>query len=60
MYTTAAIARRSHAGTNTVAFSGRIGRTALSPGTYIAVLVARIGNGPNSKPRAAAFTIVAG
>lgn len=60
LYTVAAIVRRSRAGRNSVAFSGRIGRVPLAPGRYVAVLVARIGDGPDSPPRTAAFTIVSG
>jgi hypothetical protein len=60
IYTPAAIVRRSHAGMNRIPFSGRIGRTPLAPGTYVAALLARIGNGPDSQPRTASFTIVGG
>jgi len=60
IYHLAVIVRASHAGVNRVAFSGRVGRTALAAGTYVATLVARIGNGPDSQPRTARFTIVGG
>ena len=52
------LTRKSKAGSNTIAFSGRIGRTALTPATYRATITARDGNSPISKPRSAAFTIV--
>lgn len=52
--------RVSKAGTNTVAFSGRIGHVALSPGTYRATITARVGSGASSNSRAALFTVVRG
>jgi hypothetical protein len=52
------LTRNSKAGSNKVAFSGRIGRPALTPATYRATITARGGKGPNSKPRSAAFTVV--
>ena len=54
------LTRKSRTGSNTVAFSGRIGRTALSAATYKATVTARIGNGPTSNSRSATFTVVPG
>jgi len=54
------LTRVSKAGSNKVAFSGRIGRTALARGTYRATITARIGSGANSNSRTAMFTIVRG
>ena len=54
------LTRNSKAGSSTVAFSGRIGRTALRPASYQATITARAGNGPTSKPRSATFTIIRG
>jgi hypothetical protein len=54
------LTRNSKAGSNTIAFSGRIGRTALTAATYRATITARVGNGSTSKPRSATFTIVRG
>ena len=53
------LTRSSRTGTNHVAFSGRIGKTPLAAGTYLAVITARIGNGRHSAPRTAPFTIIA-
>jgi hypothetical protein len=54
------LTRKSKAGRNTIAFSGRIGRKALAPASYRATITARAGTGPTSKPRSATFTIVHG
>jgi len=54
------LTRASKAGSTKVAFSGRIGRTALNPGTYRATITAHIGGGANSNSRTAMFTIVRG
>ena len=53
------LTRTSHAGPNTVAFSGRIGSKALAPGAYQATLTAVDGAGRRSSPRTVRFTIVA-
>jgi virginiamycin B lyase len=47
------------AGAQRIAFSGRIGRKALKPGAYRLTIVATSANGAKSKPRRAAFTVVA-
>jgi hypothetical protein len=54
------LTRNSKAGSNTISFSGRLGRTALRAATYQATITARVGNGPTSKPRSATFTIIRG
>ncbi len=41
-----------------IAFNGWIGRRALLAGGYRATITARIGAGPDSRPRTARFTIV--
>jgi hypothetical protein len=41
-----------------IAFSGRIGRTALAPDTYVATVVAIDGAGNRSRPVRVAFTVV--
>ncbi len=46
-----------HAGPNTIAFSGRIGKRALKPGKYRATLTAKNAKG-KAKPIKVAFTIV--
>jgi len=46
------------AGTNRIAFSGRIGRRALKPGRYRIVAVARDESGRASTARRAAFRVV--
>lgn len=51
-------AARSRAGSNTKAFSGKIGRKALSPGRYRATLVATDGAGNRSKEKRLAFRVV--
>jgi Tol biopolymer transport system component len=48
----------AHAGANRVAFSGRVGRTALKPGTYQARLVARDRAGNRSGPVTLTFMVV--
>lgn len=53
-----ALKRRGQQGANNVAFSGRIGRRALRPGSYRARVTARDAAGNVSKPSAAAFTVV--
>jgi hypothetical protein len=42
---------------NTVAFSGRVGRRALRPGSYVATFVARAG-GKSSAPKVLRFKVV--
>ncbi|HTY29531.1 MAG TPA: hypothetical protein VMD51_15525, partial [Mycobacterium sp.] len=54
------LTRKARKGMNTLAFSGRIGRKALTPGTYRASITARISTGPVSRPRTATFTILTG
>ena len=59
-YTTVGTLRRAGAGgANRVRFTGRIGRTALRPGRYRAVIVATDQTGNRSVPRRAAFRIAA-
>jgi hypothetical protein len=53
-----ALRRRSRAGKNTVAFSGRIGRRALRRGRYRLVAVAKDAAGNRSKARRASFQVV--
>jgi hypothetical protein len=45
-------------GANAIAFSGRIGKTALAPGDYVATLTAIDGAGNRSAPATVAFSIV--
>jgi putative cell wall-binding protein len=52
------LTRASHAGLNSVGFSGRLGSKALSPGGYQATLTATDAAGNTSKPKAITFTIV--
>ena len=52
--------RNQPAGTDTVKFSGRIGRRALAPGSYRATITATDAAGNKSKPRTARFRIVKG
>jgi virginiamycin B lyase len=52
------VRRNLAAGTQRIAFSGRIGGRALKPGRYRLTAVASAG-GDRSKPRRAAFTVVA-
>ena len=59
------LTRASHAGVNSVAFSGRIGTNALKPGSYSATLTARRPGATNSaehisKPITILFTILGG
>ncbi|MFL5896417.1 MAG: choice-of-anchor Q domain-containing protein [Thermoleophilaceae bacterium] len=56
--TRGSLTRRSVAGANRVAFSGRIGSRALKPGTYRATAVATDAAGNRSKPVRVKFTIV--
>jgi len=51
------LTRTGHAGLNRVAFSGRIGRRALKPGSYRALFTARNAAGTSSS-RTLPFTIV--
>ena len=44
-----ALTRNSKAGSNTIAFSGRIGRTTVSPAKYQATITARVRKGPDLK-----------
>jgi hypothetical protein len=53
----ATLSRTGHAGSNKVAFSGRISGRALRPGNYRAVFIASNAAGPSS-PKTIAFTIV--
>ncbi len=52
------LTRTSSQGANSVVFSGRIGSRALSPGTYVATLVATDSIGYSSKPKTVSFKIV--
>jgi hypothetical protein len=52
------LTRKSAAGANALAFSGRIGRKALEPGKYRAVLQATDAAGNSSSPRTLSFQIV--
>ncbi|HEY4894887.1 MAG TPA: hypothetical protein VII01_02250, partial [Solirubrobacteraceae bacterium] len=54
------LTRNAKAGSNTIAFSGRIGRTALSAATYRATITARTVSGQKSNSRSATFTILHG
>ena len=45
-------------GTNTIAFSGRVGRRALAAGSYRATIVATDAASNRSRPRSAKFTVV--
>jgi virginiamycin B lyase len=47
------------AGARRIAFSGRIGKRALKPGSYRPTVVATNANGAKSKPRRAPFTVLA-
>jgi TolB protein len=53
-----ALTRASHEGSNAVLFSGRIGRTALSPGRYQATLIATDSARNVSRPKTVFFRIV--
>ncbi|MDQ6848680.1 MAG: cell wall-binding repeat-containing protein [Actinomycetota bacterium] len=52
------LTRASHVGANSVAFSGRIGSKKLSPGSYLATLIATDAANNSSKGRTISFTIV--
>jgi hypothetical protein len=52
------LTRRAGKGANTLAFSGRIGRKALAPGSYRLTLTARDAAGNASRPRTLTFAIV--
>ncbi|MDQ6803549.1 MAG: hypothetical protein M3065_00985 [Actinomycetota bacterium] len=52
------LTRVSHVGANSVAFSGRIGSKKLSPGSYLATLVATDAAKNSSTPKTISFTIV--
>ena len=52
------LTRTSHAGRNRVAFSGRIGSRALSPGHYQATITATDQARNRSRPKAVVFTII--
>jgi len=52
------IRRSTRSGRNSVAFSGRAGRTTLKPGRYLAQIVARDASGNRSKPATLRFTVV--
>jgi virginiamycin B lyase len=54
------VRRNLAAGTQRIAFSGRIGGKALKPGRYRLTAVAVADGGDRSKPRRASFTVVAG
>lgn len=54
---TGALARRGSLGTNSIVFSGRLGRKALKPGSYVATFVARAG-GTASRSKVLRFTVV--
>ena len=45
-------------GVNRIAFSGKVGKTTLKPGSYQAVLTARDKAGNVSKPVKLTFTVV--
>jgi CSLREA domain-containing protein len=53
-----AFAQAAVAGANTKKFSGRIGRTALKPGSYQAVLSAKDARGNSAKVKTLTFTVV--
>ncbi|MDQ6937513.1 MAG: SBBP repeat-containing protein [Actinomycetota bacterium] len=52
------LTRVSHVGANSVAFSGRIGSKKLSPGSYLATLIATDAAKNSSTPKTISFTIV--
>jgi hypothetical protein len=54
------ISRRSGAGSRSTPFSGRLGRRALAPGSYRAVVTATDVNGAVSAARQVSFTVVRG
>jgi hypothetical protein len=51
------LTRSSHQGANSVAFSGRIGSKALSPGRYSATITATDPAKNTSRPKTISFTI---
>jgi hypothetical protein len=53
------LSRAGRAGKNRIAFTGRIGKRALKPGRYVAVVQARDPEGRVSQKRTVRFTIVA-
>ncbi|MFL5335323.1 MAG: hypothetical protein ACJ8H8_19550, partial [Geminicoccaceae bacterium] len=53
-----AFAQQAHAGRNTKKFSGRIGKTKLSPGSYRATLLATDAAGNRSKTKQVTFKVV--
>lgn len=50
--------KRTRAGANKVAFTGRLGKRALKPGAYRATLVATAADGRRSKPLRLSFRVV--
>jgi hypothetical protein len=54
------VRKHTRAGSNTVPFSGRLGKHALSPGAYRATLVATDAAGHRTKPLSLIFTVVRG
>lgn len=52
-----ALTRSAHAGSNRLAFSGRVGRRALKAGGYRATIVASDAEGRRSKSRSVKFTV---
>ena len=58
--TAGTLTRVVHAGTHAIAFSGRIGRTRLAPGHYVASVVIFDSAGNRSHARRAPFTILRG
>jgi hypothetical protein len=54
------LVRSGRPGTNNTPFSGRIGRRALAPGSYVAVITATNGAGRTSRPREVRFSIMPG
>jgi PKD repeat protein len=54
------LVRRGRPGTNNTPFSGRIGRRALAPGSYVAVITATNRAGRTSRPREVRFSIMPG
>lgn len=58
--TVGTLTRHAAGGANALAFSGRIGRKALAPGSYRLTLTARDAAGNRSTPRSLAFAIVSG
>ena len=54
------VRKRTRAGSNTVPFTGRLGKHALHPGTYRATLVATDAAGHRTKPLGLIFTVIRG